>query len=399
MPIEKYPDLTGPVETAPVSARSLDPLREVQVVDRTDHLSMHGVEVKRQFSVMPYKAWLPFVAAMEGYVGSEAGKRKRFFPNIDPFTGCAWTDCIVTPLDSDGVMASRNLNWIARRAMQKGSDRDTLHALTNTPFGEQFSCPALVTGVYRPLISLSKEDGVVDHVFDWLEGEPTFLPGSFTLPRPDGLRWSAGRFANGQWETLNDAVTAPVTISTIEVTIRRSLLPVLYGDLWNYHVGKVNSQDWTPAKTKLPRFPAETLRFDSWKPTLKHALRGNYFDVEFKFTWINQIAKNVQARDGSFPGGSDWITWNHVLMRPRKSVPVPVAGAAVWVPIPAWIKEDLGWYRPVITEAPLRDLPVGGAIAQQIANRIFGAPPPAGFLYNTVDNFDQLFILQPVGQK
>ena len=130
-------------------------IEDVEVVDRVDHLSMHGAEVKRTFLVTPYRAWPQFVGAKEGFVHTVGGVVTRKEPDVDPYTKTVWTDAIVVPVDSDGISPSESLEYPARVAKSNNSQIVVLlNDLTGQDKVEQFYPGALVTGIYRPVMSL-----------------------------------------------------------------------------------------------------------------------------------------------------------------------------------------------------------------------------------------------------
>ena len=396
---ESYPrivDALGQPALDVPDLRDLTVLDEVELVDRTDHFSGDGVEVRRTYSIKPYRAFRDFIGAMEGSVkairragpGDAGFAFERQRPHLDPYTKTVWSDAIVNPIDSDGVSTSITFGWPQRREALGDDKKDfdklrrLLVTLDNTPLdprAEQFYPGALVTGIYRPLVTLSADTVDLDRDFDWLDGNPTFTPGSFTLPVPTGLRWTANAqgFQAKDWENIWWDVIAPKVIPTMQITIKRSLVGELLPALWDLYLGKVNGETWNPNLVELPEFTAETLRFDSWTPIRKTAVFGDYWDVILNFTQINLRAPNVQNRFGKFEE-LDWVTWNHVLMKPRAWV----VGA---IPLFA---EDMGWYRPVRVVDVLGDV---------LFDDVIAGKRHTGFLYETLgeSGFDRLFELNP----
>lgn len=391
----------------PLPGIGLTEITEIEIGDRTDHFSQHGAEVRRQFTVKPFRAFPDFVGAMEGgWEKDAAGKYARLVPHIDPYTECVWTDSIVNPMESDGVAASPSLNWqTQRRALiapdaapgeeppELVQDNQTLRQrlvnldhLRGSERLEQFYPGAIITGIYRPIISAStstkpKLEDRMRHAMDYLD--PTFTAGSFTIPWTDGLRYSVGNFNKRIYIKVPKGIVAPITIPTVEITIRRTLVPNLReATRWNELVGKVNQDDWHPTETDLPTFPAETLRFDGWEPTLKLTRQvigdgvgktriQTYWDIKLKFTWLDCYDTPVQLTDGTWKVEGAPVTWNHALMRPTTTIP----GFGAVPGVQLFNEEDLGWYRPFRTSA----------------SKVFGALPP-------IDNIGDLAPAAVFGQ-
>ncbi len=395
-----YPSLFDEKGKAfPTRGSGLLDITKVEIRDRVDHFSQHGMEVRRSFRVNPFRAFIDFVATMEGGVEEEhpggaapddAREWVRHLPHVDPYTHTVWTDSIVTPLDSDGVGASPAFDWEQAKKEKPAAQQlqELLKEIDRGTKTEQFYPGAIVTGIYRPLVTISTLTETLEarllHGMDYLD--PTYTPGSFTIPWVDGLRWTVFKFVDKQWQDIDEDVIAPIVIPTTEITIRRTLVPELHPEIWDKFVGHLCYNTWGPRNTQwFNKFQAETLRFESWTPTLKQTRTvlsddgtrfQHYWDIELKFTQINHWDHRVQRSDGIFRT-NDWVTWQHVLMKPRR-----------WEfgIIPALNKEDVSWFRPV---------KVADVFAQTLLEPFFGDVPETGFLYPTVRTFDPLFDLNP----
>lgn len=366
--------------------------------NRVDDISPSGIEVQRTFYLNKYKYWQTVVSKMEGHVDTDKdGKHTRVLPVKDEYTNTFWNQVRVVPADSDGsshadsVDAVIDINKIDEDA-EAGMDNwsNVRNGVAN--YKEDFEGGAFITGIYRPIFSawVGTADGGVERFFDWLD--PTFTPGSFTVPWVDGLRWSSEEFSKGGLQVMGPEVVAPIVVPTMQFSIRRSLL-IDFDPLWNSLLGKVNKDVWTPKNTNLMRFDAETLRYDSWYPEMKINSNSNRtWDVIFTFTHLKMIDWLVQGKEGKF--FADSVTWQHVLMHPRKKVSIQdsIGLGAVFEALgidtpkvlPSMEAEDVAWYRPVRT----KESAPWGVLADPNPNL-----KPVGFLYPTTgdDAFEGLF--------
>lgn len=378
-------------------------LSDIQVFEhrtRVDHTSNEGHESHRTFYVEPYKCFIDVLQAMEGKVVQDpaTGDWVRTSPAVDSYLPGVLAETRITPVDSDGVHLTLEMDWPA--AKQKVIDEhggklpvpgqaeqhpgavteeDYATALKALTEGfEEFAAGALITGIYRPIVSSYVTDLTDPKAFDYLD--VTVAPGSMTLPWLQGLRYAPGLITDSKhWAPLDEKIVSPIVIPTMEITIRRSLVGQLRAGIWNQFLGKVNDADWNTEFGMS--FPAETVRFDSWEPVSRQNINGFYWDILLNFTSINYTGQTVQKTDGSWAATAP-VTWNHV-MKPISAWDTPIEFSAVLSGFAH--TDDVAWYRPIRT---------------QEAVAIFGLvplrPEPAGWLYPVMTTtFDRLFDLNP----
>ena len=403
-----------------IVGKPLEGIEQFESRGSTVHTHSDGREIQRTFYLEPYRMAPAVVAAMQGSIAGEASSpgridwpvAHRLFPARDPvYPECYCNEVKVTAIDpraianSDGLALNFPIVLGRSDAEQQTADATrhrlfmfNLNRIPDTPAGGCF-----LTASYRPLISgwksndednLQVFESATDQRFDWIN--PHFVPSVRTVPWPDGFRIATGpaTVTNPLTPVVPDEVAQPVNIPVKEFTVKRLFVDRPRYDLLDSLLNTVNASSWpdpwpdtiSPGGYYLgiPQFAPGTLRFDSYEVIEHHSPipnRPGWYELVYHFSWINLRDKPVfnELNELSGDQGYDWVTWNHVLMRPIYTDLTQKLTLGALKPVYG----DLGWYFVVkVQKAKWRTSPV------------FGIPMEVGPLYSRA-TFDNMFMLNP----
>ena len=332
----------------------------VQQLSRILHVTNSGIDIRREFYVEPYESHPEVIKTLLGWVDDD-GTRHR--PARDThIRNCYCNEAVVHFADQDAMASSPGLD------VKVEPPNDTLikklENVREAPI--EGSAGATITAHYRPLITAWKSaDPEQPDIkeFDYLD--PKYTPGIRQVPWPPGLfvKWPLLP-GNNTWE-VPDSVATPIGVPITDVSIRRILVKTPPWDAIKKCAFATNKGVWPVpgsdlSKGGLPRFEERTLKFQSADVSNMIDSEGHrWHEVTLNFKWMH-FPDTVCTFQGIYK--QDWVTWNHVLMRP--------AGC------------QTAWYE--VSRA--LDLNLFGFRLPQMP----GAQVSSGYLYNGVD-FDELF--------
>ncbi len=368
----------------------LSGITKLESRSRTVHVAWDGLEIQREFHVIPFGSGPAFVEALQGSVFREPdGQWVRRLPAVDPFYSyCYCNEARIDQIDpakeSIGVSPSLDLHIDENEPVIPNvvNYERVMTAVNETK--EEAAGGCFVHASYRPLISAytPPSEGALElhrsRMFDWID--PQWLPGFKTVAWPDGMgvivrHWITGLPAG---VSLPEGVADQVTVPISEFSVRRLLIGNVPWDTISGLSNCVNSSDW-PVTNAIGAdhirfkelFKKGTLKFDGAE-IVEHyspaSLDGFWYEIIYHFQWLHLEEPNVYGTDGRIdPRGI--VTWNHVLITPDQGI-LDKLGV---------LRSDPGWY--IVEKFDLANW----------APWLFGST--AGTLYKSV-NFDQLFDLQ-----
>ena len=332
-----------------VDGENVPHLETMESRGRTNHVHWDGCEVQRQFYINHYRAAPDVCAALLGFVLRETTQAgglvyRRYLPAFDPYYNqiLFCNEARWDHVDQKAISNSTPLAATAEGLEQTAAYHRFMAGASVVP--ERAEGGAFITASYRPLISAYTVSNR-DRQFDYMD--PILTPGVSTIPWPDGLQIvKDGRILGINADTLSQEAADPIAIPLIEFTVRRMFLGKIPYVTWNIHLNKVNYLPWpsVPAGEgwpwTIPQFPAETLRFDSYKVTSHWSQSSTlnlWYEVEFHFSWRSYVDYPVFGLNGENLG-RQWVTWNHVFINP--------------------LDADLGWYRVIRKDerAPIHEV-------------------------------------------
>lgn len=320
-------------------------LREMESRGRTSHVHWDGCEVQRQFYVKHFRAAPHVCEALLGFVLRVGSTYVRYLPAVDPYYDqilyCNEARWDHIDGDKKSISNSPPIGGAAGEVPALDAYNHFMGQVNSVP--ERAEGGAFITASYRPLISgyhpirynniLTAADR--DRQFDFMD--PVLMPGTQTIPWPDGLvlikRGKIGDLLNE--DNVSGELADPITIPLIQFSVRRMFLGKIPYRALDQLLNHLNTSAW-PSGTvaglawpwTFPQFPAETLRFDSYEETRHWSQSSDlnkWHEVKLNFSWRNHYDHAVRDADGEHLVGTFPVTWNHILANPTN--------------------EDLGWYR------------------------------------------------------
>ncbi len=279
----------------------------IQQLDRTVHTTSSGIEITRLFYVKPYAFHTLVMQRLQGSVQDG----QRLAPLRDPYIrNCYCNECVTT-------FADPRVNAGADSLDEDGGDVGEQLEVLKEPLPN--TAGAFVTAHYRPLITAFPTDDPNGTQWDWID--PIVQPGIRQIRWPLGLYISIDSpfFGAGSPDAVPDDSGDPLTIVIHDVSIRRILVDQVDWDGIAAAAGTVNRRPFPsglPNNKVLPIFRPGTLKYmGSDVVNMLDASGNRWYEVTHRFKWITHWSRITMDALGQ--AKDNWITWNHILMRPR----------------------------------------------------------------------------------
>ena len=357
----------------------------LQQWDRTDHSTSSGIEIIRTFYCEPYSSYPSVKQALQGTVTvDDAGVWTRTRPARDTYIpNCYCNEVTADFVDKRAITSSHSMELPGRnlKEMLEGAvadEPDDNNRIRETT--ELGVAGALIKAHYRPLITAwTRTDGSEpdelprfvpeDDEWDWMDLKR--VPRIRQIQWPEGLFITARDFVGLPFnENIPDSASSPLGLVIEDISIRRILVGEIPQDVIDQCANCVNREVFPAADSNarpgFPTCPARTLKFVGADTLNMMDAQGHrWYELTLNFRRIVHWSNAVVTAAAHFE--DNWVTWNHVFMRPGLS--------------------PVGWY-PVWLSADRR--PLGVAIPSIVDDLRLRAGP----LHNEAD-FALLFKLNP----
>ena len=308
---------------------SLEDITSLELRSRETHTSAQGIRTDCKYHVEPYSAFPDLVRLLEGEVYQDENEQwQRRLPIYDQFFPdyCYCNETRVDAIDWRGVSYSPTLGYVP----EDRDDEDELRLKMRDALqirDTNLAGGAFVTATHMPLHTAWPNPDESE-AFDFVD--PTYNLTFKTIPWPDALQVAVDKFGIGvplpgglSGCPVPVGIADPIALPVIEFSIRRLLVGTPRWDVMEAAAGSVNKEIWPGnnfPNMKIPRFPANTLKFDGGEVLNRCSscsTEHRHYEIILHFSWLNYFDAPVYDDHGVSGGDMEPVTWQHVLMRPE----------------------------------------------------------------------------------